>query len=149
MAKGVTLTKFDETVNRTRKMALVMLGNAYQNTKGSLVAYKVLQSVHIGDVIPIGTGVVATKLKQSDRHCMFRVNFKHNGCIGKQEHDCIEMIILRSGLLIDRANDNEVIDPENPIYIIPPYTTHQIEAFGMAATADILFKNPAVSDDDC
>ena len=133
---------FEQQYTRTRDMALQRLSDLYLNKASDIVAYKALVAIGLNQEILIGKGVRARKTLHDHNHLVFRTYFAIDGEIENHEHDCIEMVLLINGSLVDRQNDNLVIDKDSPCYIIPPHTPHCIAAFGETAVADVVFKNP-------
>ncbi len=134
--------EFEVQYNRTKQMALGRLSELYHSKTSDVVAYKALAAIDINQEISIGDGVIARKTLHDNNHLVFRTFFQVDGEIAKHEHDCIEMVLLINGSLIDKENDDQLIDKDSPCYIIPPHTPHNIAATGTKAVADVVFKNP-------
>lgn len=137
-----SVKNFELQYERTKAMALQRLSEIYLNKATDLIAYKALEAIGLQQQITIGKGVKATKTHHDNNHLVFRTLFEADGIIENHEHDCIELVLLINGALIDLQNENQKIDEENPCYVIPPHTPHCIAAFGKKAVADVVFKNP-------
>jgi hypothetical protein len=98
----------------------------YEELKG--IPMSELQDMDISDP----GAVTFTKINQNDLSQSFRVEMKADNFWNTHYHDCLETIIVYTGVMYNHSREN-IIDRHNPA-VIKKYEPHLIEA-----TTDCVF----------
>lgn len=144
MAKGKERQEFDLTLERARQYAVNKIEAKYQDRQDQCITFEALAKIPDGSRIELGRGVESIKEPGKDDHLYFLTEFDPHSSISSHYHDCIEVVMVRDGILFDYMNGMTELNTRKPAYIIPPHSPHLIGSGRVSAVAMVVFKKPKV-----